>query len=259
MRAVVVVAAALALAQPMLDAPAQARGSGLTIVAANIRSYPLMTRAHYRHDIRRVVTIRGRKWVAGAEIQRRHGERRIWTRLWHRAGYRTVRPRVEVTQAVWHRFKVVGSRIRFLHARAPGPTSPPRRAVVTRMRVSGYRVAGISLHLTNGCFAGKRDRWWYAARCRALRVEIARVRRWVAELHSHGWTVTVGGDMNRHRAIDWCTCNQQARTAGLMQLAVIPAKGVHARLARFRVIPTSRLFTDHAVPIVHVVLRRFTR
>lgn len=246
----------LVLAVPARGATtARVRHGSFTEAAANIRSYPVMSRSAYRHDIARLTRIRGHKWVAGAEIQRRHDERRLWVRLWHRVGYRTPHPRVEVTQAVWHRFRILSSRVRFLHRRAPGPVSPPRRAVITRMRMHGFRVAGISLHLTNGCFPGKRDRWWYASRCRALRVEIRRVRRWVGHLRSRGYSVAVAGDMNRHRTIDWARhAPQRARVAGLMQIAVVPARGVRVGFSNYRVI--RRLHTDHDVPVVAVHLSR---
>lgn len=232
-----------------------APAASFTVVAANIRAYPVMSRAHYRHDVRRLARIRGRKWVAGSEVQGRAA--RVWRRVWRVHGYRVVRPYVETSQAVWRGFRVASSRVWLLHRRAPGPRSPARLTVVTRMRIGPYRLTGISLHLTNGCFAGKRARWWYPSRCRALRVEIQRVRRLVARLHAQGRTVLIGGDMNTHRRIVWARPQVSIRPVTLLQIAVVPARGVHASLSRFRVV--RRLYSDHNAPVVRVSLRPFLR
>lgn len=230
--------------------------AAFTVAAVNIRSYPLMSRRAYRHDIRRLSHIRGAKVVLGSEIQRHHGERWLWWRVWRRHGYRVIHPYRETSQAVdRRRIHVLASGTFRLHRAVAGPKSPSRWRVLTRTTVHGYRVAFLSVHLTNGCFRHNDRHWWYAARCRALAAERSRVRRTVARLHAHHWTVVVGGDVNSRHRIDWSRApgERATRPVTLMQIAVIPARRVHARLTRFRVI--RGLYTDHDAPTVHVSLR----
>lgn len=235
--------------------------ASFTVVAANIRSFPTMRRYAYRHDMARLTRIKGAKAVLGAEIHEPNGELYYWRRDWRRAGYVVKHPDVEVAQALDpRRFRIVSSHMRLLHGKVAGPVSPARWFVLTKARVRGFNVAVISLHLTNGCWAGQRARWFYSARCEALAVEIRRVRDRVAQLHADGWTVVVGGDMNKHQRIDWSPEPGEVaiQPVSLMQIAVVPAAGVTAHLYAGRVIRCREhggtLFTDHDVPATGVAL-----
>lgn len=262
-------AAVLALFVAALNTPATAhtnstsRTARFTVVAANIRSFPTMSRHAYRHDVHRLTQIVGRKAVLGSEIKPRNGERWQWVHQWHAAGYAVLHRERETTQAIdTHGFRFVSSASRFIHRKVAGPASPSRYWVRTKTTISGYRVAFMSLHLTNGCTARHRFRWWYAARCRALRDEIATARHRVATLHANGWTVIIGGDLNTRHRVDWSPVSgeRSIRPTTLMQIAVVPAAGVTAALRDTRVVRARRnggvLFTDHNAPVTHVALTR---
>lgn len=238
------------------------RRASFTAVAANIRSYPAMSRRHYRHDIARLTRIRGHKVVLGTEIMRRHRERALWRALWRSHGYWLAGGSTENHEALTGAVRRVTASSTRIAAKAAGPDSPPRYLTITKGVLDGRPLAALDTHLTNGCFPHNRDRWWYPARCRTNDRERAVIRRIADRLHWAGWTVLVGGDMNTHQRIRW-GARQQSVDSGVMQLAILPAPHVRVHVDDVRVIRARRhggsLFTDHNVPIAHMVLRGIRR
>jgi hypothetical protein len=151
----------------------------------------------------------------------------------------------------------------YFHRAAAGPFSPARRYVLLKGDVDGFKVAAIALHLTNGCTPRYRGRWWHEARCVAVHDEISWIRtHLVTRLHNDGWTVVVGGDLNRGRRVRWQGRHhwgeRRIPVRSLMQLAVIPAAGVTATLTHTRWIGHNGhpLHTDHDIAATTVHLRR---
>lgn len=238
----------------MLPGPAQAapETASFRVLAANVRSFPAMPERAYRADMARLFATKADA-LLGAEIIGSTGELAVWRSQARETGRRVVEPRFETTQALRHgKFADVASRPVFLHPAPGGPASPARWAVETRARVDGFDVAFVSLHLTNGCGS-------YPGRCDALRAEVARVRQLVARLHGLGFTVVVGGDLNRGPVV-WASNARTLAYSTLMQLAVVPAADVSVSSSHRRVIHTRAsggvLFTDHNAILSTLTLTR---
>lgn len=127
--------------------------------------------------------------------------------------------------------------------------------IVRTVTPAGLRVAHVATHLVSGGWSEHTDSTtaWRRATWHA---EADRIRAKVQQLHDHGWSVLVGGDLNHPHAVTWHADQITAANQGLMQLAVIPAKGIRAHVGPLSIIPADRLTTDHPIIAAPVTLAK---
>lgn len=222
------------------------------VTAWNERSFPVMARYKYRHDL--LGTTSG--WakapatvVLGAEFHastnldiamryvRQHG---LVHRGTHGDAVQFFTPRKGLH---------LGSSTDRLYHRSCGPHSPARNYVATRARIDGFPVKFVALHLSQ-----MKYRLCQAQETSWLKAHV------IASGLAHGRTVIIGGDLNKFgRGYFWHRGQVAIHSQDLMQIAVIPAKGVtpHIRLVNVlsRLNPKG-LWTDHLTPRAKVTLTR---
>lgn len=202
----------------------------LTVVLANIKSVPRMPADHVDDDIAALFDLAKKKnadAVFGAEIA--FGNyRRSWRKHAKRAGYHSKGAKRECPIAV--REKPAKAVVKLL-SRGVATVTPNRYATV--VKDPEPRAAYIALHLVSRWQEYARSDATHGLRKRLAAREVRKVIRRIARLHGRGWTVVVGGDLNALTAVEWHPDQVQAlpvtgsNLARMMQLAVIPAPGVH--------------------------------
>lgn len=254
----------VALLVSMIVAPAKAANAPhhhhatFRVTAWNEKSFPRMSRAKYRHDL--LGSTSG--WVKspslvwlGSEWNRQTGETPLIRQYarGHEMRYLGVHDSGMVLRRV-PRLHVGGWTTHIFH-KAVARYSPERSYTKAWGRIDGFPVLFLDTHLTQGC-AGPHSR--HPERCGAVFEEIHWLKvHVVAPAHANGRTVIVGGDMNRNPLIRWGVRQAAARPVTLMQIAVVPARGVTAHVSRERVVSrlnSHGLWTDHKTPSAQVRL-----
>lgn len=222
------------------------------VTAWNERSFPAMARYKYRHDL--LGTTSG--WakapatvVLGAEFHKATNLG-IAMRYVHRHHLIHRGTHGDAAQFFTPRkgLHLGGTADRIYH-RACGPHSPARNYVATWGRIDGFPVKFVALHLSQMKYhlCQAQETAWLKANV---------IQRGL----DHGRTVIVGGDLNKAGAgYIWHRGQVAIHSQDLMQIAVIPAKGVtpHLRLVNVvsRLNPKG-LWTDHLTPRAEVTLSR---
>lgn len=246
-------------------APKAPKTTHFSVAAWNERSFPRMTKAQYHHDLlgpssgwaKVPVDVwlgsefdKGEIMNIAREYTRKHGISSI-TRY-------VETPDVHQGDVAIFLKRRRGIRVYSSHAytlgNKPAPHNPARRYVATWANVGGFKVVFIAVHFTAGCFNGYRNHPTYLADCKALAAEVAELRHRVALEVKNGWTVVIGGDTNSQLPIDWAPGQSDIGVRHLMQLAVVPAKGVHVKLSHLGT--CDGLHTDHPLVSTHVTLSR---
>lgn len=226
----------------------------ITVTTANICGNPLRARRFVRRRMRRALAHAG--GVFGQEVARsnRWGLRRRmrwaadYSEAWHRvaAVYNKLTvggPREVPISAPkgweslgWDSIKVHSGKRR---------VSPARYITVARYVVGGRKVAFVNCHPPSKPRRGVPFSRWRISRWNLYISKLADI---VAELHSEGYTVTFGGDMNkRRRAIPQIHPDQELLiSAGLDHLWAVPAEGMTVRVTRRRKVGRTALM-DHPI------------
>lgn len=221
-------------------------GSSRTVdvVVWNEKSFPPMSSAKYASDFSKGFKLGGKQTVwLHSEISR-PSQIAIYKTIAQKNGLKTygvfAGGRSDTTITARGLNDLKATRIQISN-KQQGPVSPIRWSTLAATAKSPA-VTFISLHLTNGCFPGLKNKPYYESRCKSRDAQVALVKRFIKKLNRLGSAVIVGGDLNLARTIQWGP-NQKVAKDRLMQMAVIPASGMTVSLSNVHTI--GGYYTDH--------------
>lgn len=225
----------------------------LTVTTANITGNPLRARRAVRRRMLRALSRAGATFgqeVAGSNRWQRGNYSALWHRLAgdrHKVTVGGVREVPVSFPEAWH---LAGSLVVKVHD-GRARVSPARYIVEARVIVDGIRVALINVHPVSKPRRGVPASSWRIARWAQYH---ARLVELVAQAVDDGYTVLVGGDLNRRVVPPIHAAQRTLIASGLDHLWIVPAAGVS--LAGVHTHKVGRtLLMDHAILSATVELR----
>lgn len=197
----------------------------LRVTTANICGNPRRPKAAVRRRMRRALMLGGATFgqeVARSTRWRRGNYSAEWHQLAEHLGRVTIGGPREVPISLPAGWPVRSSSVELVHAGRRG-VSPARYLTTACTVVDGILVAFVNVHPVSKPRRGVPASSWRIARWAQYH---DRLREHVAELVAEGYTVLVGGDLNR---VNVPAFNARQRTliaAGLDHLWIVPARGV---------------------------------
>lgn len=225
----------------------------LTVTTANICGNPLRARPAVRKRMRRALARAGATF--GQEVARSNRWRRgnystLWHRIARRAGKATVGGSREVLLSFPTSWPVSSAMVDEVHGGRRG-VSPARYIAVACVLVDGVRVALVNCHPVSKPRRGVPASAWRIARWAQYH---ARLVELVDQLVDEGYTVVVGGDMNRRKVPVIHARQRTLVRSGLDYLWIVPAAGVSVVGVHTRKIGRTILM-DHPILSATVELR----
>lgn len=221
------------------------------VLAENVCHLPKMPLEHVKADIAKGRSmIGGEHFVAvGCEIGPRDGYADAWVN--GMVGMRTYGADVECPVSIskgmqfiaWHKKRLT---------RGIKALSPDRWRVEVQVNIDGLAVAVIGSHNVSQSKNPRASR--LSVRKQLFSLWHFKMRRRIKHLHALGYTVIVAGDFNSPRPVNLHRDQVVIACRDLMQIIVIPAKGVtadHHGPVRFQ-----HGYTDHIIPAATVRLSK---
>lgn len=219
----------------------------ITVTTANICGNPLRLKRFVRRRMRRALSRHGVTF--GQEVARSNRWRRgnysaMWRAVAGVYGKSTFGGPHEVPISVPDGWEVAGARTVLVH-RGRARVSPARYITEVRCVVGGRLVAFLNCHPVSKPRRGVPAASWRIKRWAAYH---RRLRAMTSNLHGRGYTVVVGGDMNKRApAIPKIHPAQMSLIhSGLDHLWVVPADGVRVRVTHRSKVGRTALM-DHPI------------
>lgn len=223
----------------------------IDVLAENVCHLPKMPLAHVRADIAKGRSmIGGEHFVAvGCEIGPRDGYADAWVE--GMVGMRTYGADVECPVSISKGMQFISTHKKRL-TRGIKRLSPDRWRVEVQVNIDGLAVAVIGSHNVS------QSKNPHAARL-SVRKQLfslwrLKMRRRIKHLHALGYTVIVAGDFNSPFPVSLHPDQVVIACRDLMQIIVIPAKGVTAK--RYGEVRYEHGHTDHVIPAATVRLSK---
>jgi hypothetical protein len=223
----------------------------ITLAECNIKSYPMLPLDQAQADIEKVFGYDS-DIVTGAEIVKQF--RSFWKKASKKAGKAVYGASQEDPVSISGRYRVKRSVVEKLTDGVAKITPSRYQTKVKFITARGFKVAVLSKHTVS--------EWkthpgiaTHNLRVSIMDKDIRKTKRRVRSLHKRGFTVFVAGDLNSPGFITYHPDQINVANIGLMQLDVIPAKGI-------KVTPVStvahrkNVHTDHPLVLNHVELGR---